>query len=593
MILQSLRFPTMNDRYETIKAVHTKTFEWIFRKFESNDKPWDDFSDWVQHGEGIYWISGKAGSGKSTLMRYIQDNPRLRTLLRTWTAQDNDLVVAKFFFWISGVSDQSSQVGLLRSLLFELLSLKRHLIEATLPDLWSSLRSSVAPVKYSQSYSWTPSRVTSCFKRLFLLLSQDTGHIFLMIDGLDECAGDLTDTVEPLQSIISPNVKICVSSRPWQIIEVAFSRRPRLRLQDLTYGDIKNYVNDKLLRNERMQQLCVVDPVGAPALVEEIVEKVEGVFLWVALVVKSFIHGLGNGDSILYLRKRLEGVPSELEDLYSYMLSKIEPIYYEEGRKLFSAVWLAFHQEANYEGDGISAVHLSPVMEDNEGLIAPCESWSQEQVISRVQLVDNRFKVCCAGLLEISNHRKSRGIYLAELRDRAVQYIHRTAKDFLARSVSQRKQLWIRPELTDHIPVRMMRANVVHLKTVTSFTKEQINIWLPPFIRRMMWLACKAEKETSYHNSEILDAFEKAGQLLDPPIDWGAIIENEYIPVVPYPTPWSDDFLSLTILWNLRLYLEKKLDHGRKVLEAKQGRPYLDYALRYLKGVDSGDTTGI
>jgi hypothetical protein len=530
IILQSLRFPTMKDRYEAIREAHAKTFKWIFRKLDNIDQPWSDFSDWLQHGDGMYWISGKAGSGKSTLMRYIQDNSRLRILLQNWTAQDEDLVIATFFFWISGVSDQSSQVGLLRSLLFELLSSRPHLIEATLPDLWSSLRSSVSPVQYSQTYSWTLPRATSAFKTLFSIISQDTGHIFLLVDGLDEFQGDPAETVELFQSVVSSNVKICVSSRPWQVFEVAFKNTPKLRLQDLTYGDIKYYVNDKLLRSAPMQQLCAVDPVGALSLVEEIVEKAEGVFLWVVLVVKSFLNGLTNGDSILYLRKRLEELPSELEDLYSYMLSKIEPIYYEEGRKLFSIVWLAFHQEKNYKGGGISAVHLSFALEDNEDMTAPYKRWNKRKVISIVEWMDSRLKVCCAGLLELASFQNAQYTCLDTLGNRAIQYIHRTARDFLAPEDSQQKPIWIRPEIADQIPVRVMRANVIYLKSLVrgnGFTK-QMDDFLRQFIRKMMWLACKAEQETCYHNAEIVDAFEDtAGQLFNSSIKWGTIVRLE------------------------------------------------------------------
>jgi predicted ATPase len=70
-LLQSLSFPEMQDRQHTICDAHAKTFKWIFD--EKNNqclRTWSSFTDWLQHGRGIYWINGKAGSGKSTLMRY-------------------------------------------------------------------------------------------------------------------------------------------------------------------------------------------------------------------------------------------------------------------------------------------------------------------------------------------------------------------------------------------------------------------------------------------------------------------------------------------------------------------------------------------
>jgi hypothetical protein len=479
------------------------------------------------------------------------------------------------------VPDQSSQVGLLRSLLFVLLSSKRNLIETTLPDLWLSLRSSTSPVQYSQTYIWTLARVTSCFKRLFSMLSQATGHVFLLIDGLDEYQGNPTDTIELLQTIVSPNVKICVSSRPWQVLEVAFKKAPKLRLQDLTIADIKRFVSDKVLGDQEMRQMCAIDPVGAPKLVEEIVGKVQGVFLWVTLVVKSFINGLKNGDSISYLRKRLEQMPSEIEDLYSYMLSKIESIYYEEGRRVFSIVWPAFYQEQKYIGDGISAIHLSFAMGDNQDN-GPYEGWSNEKVATIVDWVDSRLKVCCAGLLELSSLQEYQHTFLEGLGNRTIQYIHRTAKDFLELDDAGKRPAWIHPVVTDQINLRMMRANVMYLQSCVQGNEfiERMEDFLRPFIRRMMWLAYEAEQETSCHNAEILDAFEvSAGRLFGSSIKWGDIVSRELIG--SNKEGWCDDFLSLVIVWRLNLYLGKKLGTGNEVLNAKKARPYLDYALHY------------
>jgi putative ribosome biogenesis GTPase RsgA len=46
-------------------------------------QPSPKFADWLENDGGIYWIAGKAGSGKSTLMKYLwprayqQDSPEM------------------------------------------------------------------------------------------------------------------------------------------------------------------------------------------------------------------------------------------------------------------------------------------------------------------------------------------------------------------------------------------------------------------------------------------------------------------------------------------------------------------------------------
>jgi hypothetical protein len=424
------------------------------------------------------------------------------------------------------------------------------------------------------------------FKRLFSLISQDTGHIFLLIDGLDEYQGNPTDTIELLKTISSPTVKICASSRPWQVFKVAFKKASKLQVQDLTYGDIERYVNDKLLGNAQMQQLCDLDPVGAPELVAEIVEKAAGVFLWVTLVVNSFLSGLTNGDSISYLRKRLEEMPSEIENLYGYMLSKIDPIYYEEARLLFSIMWLASEKAEKYSGDALCALRLSFAMENKEDLKARCEIMDKERAVGIVDLMDSRLKICCAGLLEIpSLHTQYKSSHLVVPGNRPVQYIHRTARDLLAPESPQTRPPWVCRSLADDIPVRMMRANVVFLQS--CFRKadltETLYEFLNSFIESTMWLACMAEREKSYHHEEILDTFaENVGRLLDSPTGWaGNFISNEGFDTNSKRN-WCNDFLSLAVVWQLDLYVDKKLAQDNTVLEAKKGRPYLDYALRYM-----------
>jgi hypothetical protein len=392
---------------------------------------------------------------------------------------------------------------------------------------------------------------------------------------------------------VSPNVKICVSSRPWQIFEVALKRTSRLRLQDLTKNDIAHYVNDNLIENKHMQQLCSVDPVGAPKLIEEIVEKAEGVFLWVILVVKSFLNGLRNGDSIFYLRKRLKEIPSEIKDLYTYMLSKIEPIYYEEGRRLFAVVWLAFYSENKYEGIGISAVNLFFAVREEHELIASDTKWDEKEVSSIVEWVESRFKVCCAGMMEVSSRMESesKDWCLVKPGNRSVQYIHRTARDFLAPGQGQKAPEWIRPVAADNIPMRMMRANMMYLKCLTAMEGNVSNdVFLIPIIQRTMWLAYKAEQESSHHHAELLDAFQDSAQrLFDFSRGWGNIVDDciwganarghikhsSFREVV-----WYNNFLCVAIMWKLGLYVENKLKDGQAI--AKDGRPYLDYALRYM-----------
>ena len=72
-ILAFLHFDTMDDRRIAIQRAHKKTFSWIFEENPSTSasQPHANFVEWLKSDDNLYWVSGKPGSGKSTLMKYL------------------------------------------------------------------------------------------------------------------------------------------------------------------------------------------------------------------------------------------------------------------------------------------------------------------------------------------------------------------------------------------------------------------------------------------------------------------------------------------------------------------------------------------
>lgn len=64
-ILETLRYRGMNERRCNVVEAHAGTFEWIFDPHQT------EFLKWLREGSDLYWINGSAGSGKSTLMKYL------------------------------------------------------------------------------------------------------------------------------------------------------------------------------------------------------------------------------------------------------------------------------------------------------------------------------------------------------------------------------------------------------------------------------------------------------------------------------------------------------------------------------------------
>lgn len=86
-ILKGLAFPEMRTRLDGIEEAHEKTFRWILdggNIDEDRRKSHELFNDWLLKGDGIFHVSGKLGSGKSTLMKFLCDDEATRTQLSTW-----------------------------------------------------------------------------------------------------------------------------------------------------------------------------------------------------------------------------------------------------------------------------------------------------------------------------------------------------------------------------------------------------------------------------------------------------------------------------------------------------------------------------
>ena len=212
-ILESLRFPTMLKREVSIKEAQPTTFGWLF---ENNQKAAErgvktTILDWLRAGTDVYYVSGKAGSGKSTLMKLFYDHPKPVAALRTWAkVAGKEVLTAIFFFWNAGTDMQKLQQCLLQTLLYNILRQSPALVFSACRSRWQESRQTEP--------SWTHAELLQTFSRL-REQSMATRFCFF-IDGLDEFDGDHMEALDVINSLTSSNnIKICFSSRPWVVFE--------------------------------------------------------------------------------------------------------------------------------------------------------------------------------------------------------------------------------------------------------------------------------------------------------------------------------------------------------------------------------------
>lgn len=83
----------------------------------------------------LYWVAGKPGSGKSTLMKFVYEDARLMPRLSVWES-GMPIYSASFFFWNSGTTIQMSRIGLLKSLLYQTISKFPNEVRRLFLDWW-------------------------------------------------------------------------------------------------------------------------------------------------------------------------------------------------------------------------------------------------------------------------------------------------------------------------------------------------------------------------------------------------------------------------------------------------------------------------
>ena len=423
-LIRLLRFERMLYREEDIKMAHPETFEWVLQSEWQTGGDWSNFMDWLTKGEGCYWFNGKAGSGKSTLMKYIIESTTTRRALESW-AGHHPLTVASFYLWRSGSEMQKNMMGLFRKLLSDILDQRPEMMETLFPE-WASATFRIIQEALRGRSGDTQSKpfpgqehvekpleedIRKAFQILLNLRTPDT-RICLFIDGLDELDGDLGNLLHLLLTSRSFGVKLAVSSRPINDCVHAFRGSPQLRLQDLTKEDINIYVLRNLDQHPNSKQIESQELVKLRA---DIVDRSCGVFLWTVLIVRSLVTGLRNYDTAQDLRRRLDEYPPELDNLYRHMLQSMTPLYREQASQL-----LQIFVRAAVHGDTLHVVELFWANSANltAAKSAPLQDFNGQKVKHQTDVMEVRLRSRCCGLLEVNGREE-------------VAPLHRTVLDYI------------------------------------------------------------------------------------------------------------------------------------------------------------------
>ncbi|KAJ4375773.1 hypothetical protein N0V83_001050 [Neocucurbitaria cava] len=383
-LLYSLRFEQIDARQMTIKTAHAKTCRWLLKSEQYLN--WLDTTKVGEH-HGFLWIKGKAGTGKSTLMKFALVNAR-KTM--------KNHILLSFFFNARGEDIEKSTVGTYRSLLLQLLE--------RLPALQSVFDSlSLSLSSFSADHQWSAESLKTLLEQAIRSLGDSS--VICLIDALDECEEEqVRDMVQFFEHIgdlaVSNGIRfqVCFSSRHYPYITIRNGLELVLEGQEGHSQDITNYVETELKigKSKVARQIRV-----------ELQEKASRIFMWVVLVV-GILNKESDRGQVHTLRRKLREIPGDLHELFRDILTR--DTHNKDGLVL-CIQWILFAKQP------LSPEQLYHAILSGVDLEAVTE-WDPEEITEDV--VKRFILHSSKGLAEATASKEQR-----------VQFIHESVRDFL------------------------------------------------------------------------------------------------------------------------------------------------------------------
>ncbi|KAK5740662.1 hypothetical protein LTR17_004467 [Elasticomyces elasticus] len=575
-VLDSLAFGQMHSRHQQIQKEYPKTFSWAF------DGSVNKLPTWLEHQDGIFWLSGKAGSGKSTLMKYIAGHAQTNTFLRKWaTDKGKNCVIASFYFWNAGGDKQKSQEGLLQSLIYQTFSKCPEIIQLACPkDRWDADDNF-----HRNPKPWELSELVETFKSIVAHGDTLSKCFCFFIDGLDEYTGDHFDLTEAFDSFAQSKwIKLCVSSRPRTVFKNAYEKHQdrMLVLQLLTKSDMDQYITGMLEEDKRFQILVQRDQ-NAWRLVTTIRERAQGVFLWVYLVVRRLRRLLGENCRLQTLEEALEALPSDLTEYFKHMVDSIDELHRRHTAGTF--------QLAIYEAPLplIAFWYLPTVLNTpDEVLDAPveCKSDDSDLIVQSREQID----AWCKDLLEVQENIPDSGSI--RQMDYRIDFLHRTVRDFLTTDVD------IQNMFNDYLPSDFSAATTM----MRLYLKQAKNLKVESGRDKHLRMFAEIANEFFYHAKRC----EKSGKGIE--LDFVIELEHVghhfrnldlsrthwtnvchiYVPKYSNRTSLGEsNFLAFAVAYDLSGFVRHRLQRYPEEARGASGALLLNYALHPVAVHDS------
>lgn len=574
--------------------------QWIWNSQDPNP----GFSDWIQSEGRIFWIYGKPGAGKSTLMKQLTETEETINLL---PKKPGPIIAVSYYFFELGEPQEQRFQSLLQAILCGLLESFHDTDHKALSSMMGILQPRLGLHLGDEKRStWEVRRLKEALYQT-LAACQNTARVILFVDGMDECEGDHREQLDFLRDWIESStksklsIKACIASRDELDIRLRLSAYPSLAVHRFTRANIQAYVTRRL---ETAWKLMAAQPDCTAVkydqtLIYDVVQKAEGVFLWVNLVVTQLEISIEQDAEGLELRWQLYDLPEGLEDLYARILAKIPQ---DSVHHAVNFIGLYDHNIGGMRSgilprprtlwefcaaaqDPCTAISCKANFEDGfqeENTVSP-----REQCTS----MKRRLRRICRGLIHVEDAEDPRR---AE-----VSLVHRTVKEIIIEDVFHQMVESVDQGLFRH-PEASLAAMALRLLKIDSDYKPIWVSWSSVESRQSTSQREREEKdsavlETHSGDTEIMcfffDAIEAAAKStgfshtpyideLDRVLshlcqDWTSKYYRSQQHHVR--AEWGTDVLSLAVAHGLTVYVKEQFRINGKSLLNKTKRPLLFY----------------
>jgi ankyrin repeat protein len=278
----------------------------------------------MRQSQGIFWIKGNPGSGKSVLMKYA---------LGMMNNTQPKAVVASFFIHGQGMDLQRSPLGLFRALLHSLLeSFQAQLNKLT--EKFNDYQRRFGNYQ-EKRWQWNEEELKECLKEVLIHGTNDQTTI-IFVDALDECGDeDAKHLLEYFQNLMDSaergrsRVKICLSSRHYPIL--GQNNIPTVFVENKNHEDIR------LVVERRLSMLGSI--AECQQIQEKILSKAQGGFQWVTLITRK-VKDEFTSQKLETLLEMVSVAPGTLDELYAGITNHASGSKREQMIKLFW--WVLF-----------------------------------------------------------------------------------------------------------------------------------------------------------------------------------------------------------------------------------------------------------